>query len=923
MSINLAGTWSLRLDRDDVGVQEQWFNQPLPDTLQLPGSLQAQGYGDEVGLDTPWVGSMFDLSWFTEPRMEPYRQPGNIKVPFWLQPEKYYRGVAWYQRAITIPQEWANQRVTLMLERTHWETRVWLDDRELGERGSLSTPHVYEFGVNLAPGEHRLTIRVSNRIDLNVGPNAHSISDHTQTDWNGIIGQIELAADSPVWIDDMQIYPHVASKSATVRMRIGNALGAAGRGRLTLAAGAYNTERQHAPAPLTFEIDLSTSTKIATEFQLGDDALLWDEFSPALYRMTARIEGQVDDTPIADERATTFGMREVGVSGTQLTINERPIFLRGTLECCVFPLTGYPPTEVEPWKRIIHICQAHGLNHIRFHSWCPPEAAFVAADELGFYFQIECASWANQGASIGEGAPLDEWLYEEGRRITTAFGNHPSFIMMAYGNEPAGNFEEYLGRWVNYWKQQDPRRAHTSGAGWPAIPENNYHNIPGPRIQQWQAGLNSRINAQPPETRTDYVDWVKRLQTPIISHEIGQWCVYPNFDEIEKYRGFLKAKNYEIFRDLLNANHMGDQAHDFLMASGKLQALCYKEEIESALRTPGFAGFQLLSLNDFPGQGTALVGVLDAFWDEKGYVTPDAWARFCNVTVPLARMDKRYWRTGETFSADIDVAHFGPAPLEQAVISWKLLDQAGGVIADGALPPAMIPTGNVTRVGAAQIALHDLTPAQKYTLVVGIEGTPYENDWDIWVFADQVDTTAPDDILIVETLDAAARSRLEEGGTVLLMPRPETVATESQIGFSSVFWNTSWTNGQPPHTLGILCDPQHPVFAAFPTEYHSDWQWWELIHGAAAMQLDPMPPDLRPLVQPIDTWFENRRLGLLFEARVGNGKLMVCSMDLCSDMEQRIVARQFRHSLLRYMRSESFHPQVSVSSEAVVALTHA
>jgi hypothetical protein len=457
--------------------------------------------------------------------------------------------------------------------------------------------------------------------------------------------------------------------------------------------------------------------------------------------------------------------------------------------------------------------------------------------------------------------------------------------------------------------KRDPRRLHTSGAGWPAIPENDYHNIPQPRVQRWGEELESRINARPPETLTDYSDYVRSAGAPIVSHEIGQWCVYPNFDEIAKYNGYLRARNFEIFRDSLSVHHMGDQARDFLLASGKLQALCYKEDIEAALRTPGFGGFHLLDLHDFPGQGTALVGVLDPFWDEKGYITAAEYRRFCNSTVPLARLPKRYWRCGETFSAAIDIAHFGPAPIEQAVLRWRLVGADGRAVASGALPPATVAIGNGQRLGTLEAGLSGLTPARKYTLVAGLEGTEFENGWDIWVFTDELDTTAPEDILIAERLDEAALARLGSGGKVLLMPRAEDVRAESKIGFSSVFWNTAWTKGQAPHTLGILCDPGHPALAEFPTEYHSNWQWWELIHGSAAMMLDGLPPNLRPLVQPIDTWFENRRLGLLFEARVGGGKLLVCSIDLRSDLENRLVARQLRHSLLRYMAGERFSPR--------------
>ncbi len=636
--------------------------------------------------------------------------------------------------------------------------------------------------------------------------------------------------------------------------------------------------------------------------------------------LEARSSG--DEIIWRDRRVLRFGLREVGVQGTQITLNGRPIFLRGTLECCIFPLTGYPPTDVESWRRILRICKAHGLNHIRFHSWCPPEAAFLAADELGFYYQVECPVWANQGAAIGEGRPVDAWLFQEGWRILDAYGNHPSFLLMAYGNEPAGRFEEYLAEWVTYWRKRDPRRLYTGGAGWPMIEENQYHNTPIPRIQQWGAGLASRINAKPPETMTDYRAFVEQAGAPVISHEIGQWCVYPNFDEIAKYVGALKPKNFEIFRDFLEANHMGDQAKDFLLASGKLQALCYKEEIESALRTSDFGGFQLLDLHDFPGQGTALVGVLDPFWDEKGYITAEQFRRFCNSTVPLARMQKRYWRTDETFQAEVQLFHFGPTPLVDAALEWRFLGDDGTVWAHGKwLLPGRVEVASQSIVGEIRCALADFPPARKYTLILTLDtgGERYENDWDLWVFAPRLELPVTSQTVLASSIDEAMH-KLQTEGRVLLLLDPAQVNTSSQIGFSSVFWNTAWTRGQPPHTLGILCNPVHPVFADFPTEYHSNWQWWELIHGAAAMQIDQLPPALRPLVQPIDTWFEARRLALLFEAQLGAGRLMVCSMDLRTNLNERLVARQFLYSVLRYMEGDAFAPRVAIDKEQLCSL---
>ena len=520
--------------------------------------------------------------------------------------------------------------------------------------------------------------------------NAHSVSDHTQTNWNGIVGRLELTATQPVWIEDLQLHPDVARRLVQVRGRLGNATGLPGEGdlRLTIVPpdGAPNIKsRLHVAWT-------AVGGSFAATVPLGEAAPTWDEFRPSLYRVTAILDS-------GEARSATFGLRQIATRGTRFLLNDRPLFLRGTLECCIFPRTGYPPTDEAEWERILRVVRSHGLNHLRFHSWCPPEAAFAAADRLGVYFHIECASWANSGSAVGEGRTLDAWLYREADRILAAYGNHPSFLLMAYGNEPAGppgRGDDYLGPWVEHFKAKDPRRLYTSAAGWPMIPQNQYHITPTPRIQQWGEGLHSRINGQPPATTADYRDFVRAQAVPVISHEIGQWCVYPNFDEIAKYTGHLKPKNFEIFRTFLESRHMGDQAHDFLMASGKLQAACYKEEIESALRTPGFGGFELLDLHDFPGQGTALVGVLDPFWDSKPYLTPAEFRRFCGPTIPLARLGKRILSTAETLEAAIELSHFGPADLKGRAVHWRLESDAGTVAASGQFARATTPPATCT-----------------------------------------------------------------------------------------------------------------------------------------------------------------------------------------------------------------------------------
>jgi beta-galactosidase/beta-glucuronidase len=196
--ISLAGQWQFQLDRADAGIPERWFERSLDQRIKLPGALQNQGFGDDITVDTKWNGEVNPEAWLKGPQYAKYRQPGNIKVPFFLQPEKHYAGAAWYQRGVEIPAAWRGKRVVLRLERPHWETRVWLDSREIGTNTSLSTPHNYELGTGLEPGKHTLAIRVDNRMIVNVGPWSHSVTDHTQGNWNGMVGGIELFATSPV-----------------------------------------------------------------------------------------------------------------------------------------------------------------------------------------------------------------------------------------------------------------------------------------------------------------------------------------------------------------------------------------------------------------------------------------------------------------------------------------------------------------------------------------------------------------------------------------------------------------------------------------------------------------------------------------------------------------------------------------------------
>jgi hypothetical protein len=909
--ISLSGVWKFRMDPLDQGVTENWFSQPFNETIVLPASMTERGLGDPVTLKTNWTASLYDSSWYFNPRLAKFRQPGNLKFPFFLTPVKQYVGAAWYQKEISVPASWTDKRIVIFLERAHWETMIWIDGKQAGMQNSLSVPHQYAINEGLAPGKHLLTIRIDNRIKaINPGKDSHSISDQTQGNWNGIVGKMKLISTPKTWIEDIQIYPNLALKSVKVKLTIKNAEGKTRSGILKLSTKLLSDKTYKTAGELSVLFSFSNpDTLIEVSYPMGDQFKTWDEFHPECYQLDAKLITGKNET---DARSTLFGMREFKTNGTRFEMNGKVTFLRGTVENCDFPLTGYPPEDEASWARVFKICRNYGLNHMRFHSYCPPEAAFIAADKAGIYLQIEGPSWCNHGTSLGNGKPIDKYLLEETDRILKEYGNHPSFCMMAYGNEPSGNYVKYLNDWVTRYKELDSRHLYTgasTGGSWKIIPNSEFMVRAKPRGLPW---------SRQPQTMFDFGDKLEDLKVPYLSHEVGQYCVFPDFSEIKKYTGPLKALNFELFEEDLKDQGMGDQGHDFMMASGKLQALCYKAEIEAALRTPGFAGFQLLSLNDYSGQGTALVGMLNVFWEEKGYLTAPEFKHFCDKVVPLARIPKFVYTNHEEFKASFEVANFSGEDLTRIRPSWKIMNSKGRLVSKGEFPVSTIPQGNCIALGSISQSLTDIGQAEKLTIEVTVGS--YFNNWNIWVYPSKLKIPETG-IYSTNELDSVAVSTLKKGGKVFLNVAGKVENGKDVIQyFTPVFWNTSWFKMKPPHTTGFLCNSAHPAFADFPTEYHSNLQWWEIVQNAQVMQLDNFPEHFKPILQPIDTWFLNRKLAMIFEAKIGPGKLLVCSTDLQSNPEQRPAARQLLYSLKKYMASEAFQPTQTILIENIRSL---
>jgi len=887
--LNLSGVWSIQTDSTDIGISEKWFSTSFTGQINLPGTT------DDAGLGIP-----------------------NILLPELKKPQvlhltrkNNYLGVAWYSRELNVPNEWKKKKITLKLERVIWGTSVWIDGKPVeGNQESLTTPHYFDLTNYLSPGNHRITIRVDNRkkYDISVNEMAHAYTNETQIKWNGIIGEISCVAEDRIHIAGIQIFPDVNKKIAQVRVNIGNTTTKSSGGVLRVFATSNKTNKKLPDVSLPFHTDKSTTT-IVIDYPMGQHPLLWDEFNPDTYTLSAEIKGN----GFVSSKTETFGMRSLTNKNAHLQINGNQIFLRGTLECAIFPLKGYPPMDKKGWQKVFGTAREWGLNHLRFHSWCPPEAAFEVADEMGFYLQIELPLWS---LTVNKDQAMNNFLYDEADRIIKEYGNHPSFCFWSIGNELQPDFN-FLNAFVDRLKAKDSRHLYTNTSytfekGHGAWPEkNDDFFITQTTKKGWVRGQGV-FDSESPTFNKDYSASVDSMPVPIITHEIGQYAVYPNINEIEKYSGVLDPLNFKAVKADLIKKGLIAKADDYLMASGKLAAILYKEEIERALKTSGISGFQLLDLHDFPGQGTALVGLLDAFWDSKGLITAESFRQFCSPVVPLIRYGKATYSSNEIFKAAVEILNSGETALNGKTLIWSIIDKSDSAIAQGKFEVPFIKVG--VRVVAGNISkdLSAINTANSYKIKVEIEGTTYKNDWQIWVYPSGIEIK-PGDVIITANRPEALKA-LARGQKVLYSPKPEEIkGLEGK--FVQVFWSPVHFPDQPG-TMGLLMDPMHPALSQFPTEMHTNWQCWDLCKKSKTICIDSIP-GAKPIVENVDNFMKNRRLCSIFEAQIGKGQLIFSSMDLLTDTENRPAAKQLLFSLVEYMKSDKFKPEATIDENAI------
>lgn len=903
--IDLSGEWKLCLDKDCKGK-----NLVFDDTINMPNTTSNAQKG------------VYNSK----------REEGFLTDTYLLE------GWAWFSKEIDF-NKLECKNLKLFLERTRITT-VYIDGKKIGTQESLCTPHIYDLNEYIDTGVHEVRICVSNVNYKTKG--GHLTSPDTQSNWNGITGRMELIGYNEAYVENVMVWPDISNKTCRITADVFGSE----TGSVSVSAESFNSDTAHKPDVQNFDFN---GGKLDIAYKMGDNCLLWSEHTPNLYKLSICLDGDVSTHIV--------GMRDFKTDGGKFTVNGRKTFLRGKHDGMIFPKTAYAPCDVDEWIRVMKISKSFGMNHYRFHTCCPPEAAFIAADMLGIYMEPQLPFWGTIYTE-GEGGYNKEeldFLTSEGFAILKAYGNHPSYCMMSMGNELWGS-KEKLNEIIGNYKAFDNRHLYTQGSNnfqwFPNVVENDdffvgvrlandrlirgsYAMCDAPlgHIQtdkpaanhDYDGAVSPAKKASATETSADgtvqiqYGTTMKTVKAsdadadfipkvPIVTHEIGQFETYPDFREIEKYTGSLKAKNFEIFRERLDEKGLLPLAEDYFKCSGQLAKACYKEEMEAVFRSRLLGGFQILDIQDFSGQGTALVGMLDAFMDNKGIITDEEWREFCNDVVALARFDKYTFVSGEEFNAHTELVYYRPSNYNGKLL-WNICDSAGKMIGSGEFTVSVCGQ-NYIDLGEIKVKMPEVSKVTNVTLTLVLEGTDVKNHYDLAVIpsVDNVDLAGA--YIFENTESEEAVRLLEQGRTILIVPDLEKLENSIEGFYCQDFWcyhmfaliSRMMEKPEPVGTMGLLINNEHPALSQFGSEKYSTPIWWDIVQNSRSEIIDDCPEGKNVIVRTIDNFERNHNLAMLYEYSKLNGKVVVCNCDF-DKLAETPEGRLFIKSIVDYVRN--------------------
>lgn len=1047
MKLNLSGTWQFALDGEKQGLKQEFYKRTsFGDTIDLPTTTAEAKKGEK----------------------------GTARFAGYLTETYHFEGYAWYLREIEIPIEEEGKRFFFSMERTRKST-VWVDGEQVGSFDSFYVEHRYELSKWLTPGKHTLVVMTDNTDYVSNG--GHMTSSDTQTNWNGILGEITLESFEDISIDKMWVYPSRKEKSVDIRLQLShdNILShiqicvncrltrlrmkegrdfehfeplctqtartrrewiAENKGQdlpyaietlrvlpgkvyevssvkdLQSADSQSNTSQSEMRQSTTVQsnpvqlglLHLDTfgtldgeketgvlDTEMTIRYPLGEDAREWDEYNPYVYELTVSI---LRGEQTICERTSHFGLRDFTYRELTLYCNDKEIFLRGTHDAMIFPLTGYAPMDLDSWLHVYGTSREYGLNHYRYHTCCPPKAAFLAASYLGIYVQAELAFWGSiyDAGDENYNKEQQDFLLEEGIRALDAFGDLPSYFGMSMGNELWGSKEE-INRLMGVLKAHDNRHLYTQGS-------NNHQFVPsvlpnddffsGVRFSKYRLFRGSYamcdaplgfVQTERPGAYWDYDEMISPREivkgaaskvgtiqiqygtgikevevsegeeeviphVPVVSHEIGQYEFTPDFHEIGLYTGVLQPENMKIFRERMEEKGLLCHADDYFRASGKLAAACYKLELEAAFRSANLSGFQLLDIKDYSGQGTALVGILNAFNINKGAITREDWRMFCSDAVLLPTLDSFVMRGGDCVSSEVKLRYYRPEKLTNVRLkaAWYMKKQAGDYntglreVTVQMLDCAEITGRGLLTLGTIELKVPECDDNAEYVLRFSLTSDnagDIVNAYDVFVYEDCTD--GRDRFYVVNSLNLngtrhsyqsenvcitsdnnAALEEWNKGESVLLFVKPDSTLPDSTLKgeYCTDFWcypmfrSISEGAGKPVPvgTMGLLIDTKHPALAGFACEEYTTAQWYQIVMHSAPRILDRIQEakDIKPIVRMMDNFERNHNLGLIYEVTRGNAKMLVCEADLLTLKEEYPEAMCLYRSLVNYVQSDAF-----------------
>lgn len=794
---------------------------------------------------------------------------------------------------------------------------------------SISTQHIFEV-TGLLKRNSKLTLLSDNsypNLPHDAIVYSSAATDETQTNWNGILGYLRLRTEEQTFLDNIRVYP--VKNVLTVKMKLYTDSSYSG----TISVHCDALREDSVLEVCTSEV----VTNLCFEhLELKENVRRWDLDEGNLYRLFVYMTG-------GETKMVVFGVRDFGDDGQgRLAVNGRTIFLRGEANCAEFPETGYPPMSVEAWLDILNQYYAYGVNCVRFHSHCPPEAAFTAADQIGMLMQPELSHWN----------PKDAFETEESVRcyraelvqILYTLANHPSFVMLSFGNElhASQTGHERMRALLQMARKIDSTRLYVDAS-------NGHYGTIGceemsdfytaSNFYEWMlrgtsANRQGYINNCYPNAQRNYDAAIEQLRKeyakPVFGFEVGQFEVLPDFGELELFKGVSEPDNLRLIQERVEKVGLTDVWEKYVEATGELSRIGYREEVEAAMRTKTMSGVSLLGLQDFPGQGTALVGMLNSHLQPKPYefAKPEHFRSFYRDQLPLVLLPKYTWENTEKLAAKVQIANFGKTEIrgvpEYALIihnrNGKGYSQAGDgeeekEILCNVLPKVNCPMGMLADAGLIEIDLKALSLDKAVRCDLTMRIGDIFNFYPIWVYP-QITPKCPEGIFETQRLDERAKAVLQAGGKVYLTPysTKEVLPYSIQAQFTTDFWSVG-TFPEQEGGMGQIIDYMHPVFDNFPTEFHTNWQWWPMASQRAVI----LPQRYDSIITVMDSYAFLRPMAQMLECCCGKGKLLFSTMGL-QNLQQYPEARALLHAIYIYMESEKFVPRQEIEMEVLEQL---